>query len=357
MENPQKKKGLLIFFLRKIGFYILTFFVSVSLVWLIPRLMPGDPIGYLVGRISTGSGAAGGASGGTSGGTTGESQFYQLLYIYWVKKFGLDQPLHVQYIVFLKNVFSFSFGPSITYYPTEALILVLSVLPWSLMLLVPSIIIGWLLGNYIGAQAAYKKGIFDKVIYPFALFVSNTPYYWFALVLIGIFAGSLRIFPTQGTYSVNLSPSLTPTFIIDFLYHYTLPFISLLIPQIGRVALGMRSLTLYELGSEYMEYSESLGFTEKKLVKYASMNAILPQYTGLPMMLGSAFAGQVVSEVVFSYKGIGMLLYSSIFGQDYNVIQCAFIFIVLVVLVGNFIMDIIYAYVDPRIRLAYREEG
>lgn len=357
MSESKKSRGLLLFFARKIGFYVLTFYISLSLVWLIPRLMPGDPIGLLLGRISTGAGAAGGASGGAAGGGGGgESAFYVLLYKYWVQKFGLDKPLHVQYVLFIQNMFSLSFGPSIVYYPTDALRVVLLVLPWSLVLLVPSIVVGWFIGNYIGARAAYKRGIYDKLIYPFALVASNAPYYWFALILVGTLAGYLRLFPTQGTYSIHLTPSLTLEFISDFLYHYTLPFLSLLIPQIGRVALGMRSLTLYELGSEYMEYSESLGFSEKKLVKYASMNAVLPQYTGLPMMLGSAFAGQVVSEVVFSYKGIGMLLYSSIFGQDYNVVQCAFFFIILVVLVGNFLMDIIYAYVDPRIRLAYKEE-
>jgi peptide/nickel transport system permease protein len=315
--------------------------------------MPGDPIGYLLGQISAGAGISGGASSGVGG---SETSFYMLLYTYWVQRFGLDQPLHVQYVVFLRNMLTFSFGPSIVYYPTDALTLVLSVLPWSLALLVPSIILGWYLGNFIGARAAYKKGIYDKIIYPFALIVSNFPYYWFALVLIGTLAGSIKLFPTQGAYGINISPSLTPAFIIDFLYHYTLPFISLLIPQIGRVAIGMRALTLYEMGSDYMEYSESLGFTEKKLVKYVSMNAILPQYSGLPMMLGNTLAGQAVTEVVFGYKGVGMLLYSSIMGQDYNVVQCTFTFIILVILIGNFLMDIIYAYVDPRIRLAYREE-
>lgn len=283
--------------------------------------MPGDPIGFLIGQISGagGGGAGGGGSGGGSGG--GAGSFYKLLYDYWVLKFGLNRPLYIQYLVYLQNIFTFSFGPSIAHYPADALGLVLEYLPWSLMLLVPAVIVGWTVGNYLGAAAAYRKGIYDKILYPFSLLLSNAPYYWFALILIAVLFGTFRIFPAGGAYDVNLVPSFTSAFVISFLLHYTLPFLSLVIPHIGMTAIGMRSMTLYEIGSDYMEYSESLGLQRGKLLSYARKNAILPQFSGLPMLFGTTLAGQVVMEVVFGYPGIGLLLYNSIMSQNYNVMQ------------------------------------
>lgn len=342
------------FLARKAVFYILTFFVALSLVWLLPRLMPGNPVGTLISSIMGGGGAGGGASGGGGGG--GSSQLYQRLYTEWVLRFGLNRPIYEQYGIFLTNTLTFSFGPSIMYYPTSALEIVSGALPWSLALLLPAIIIGWIVGSYLGAAAAFKKGVYDKLLYPIFLIGANTPYYWFALILVTLLTGTFRVFPPGGAYSVTVTPGLNYAFITDALFHYALPFLSLLIPYIGRMALGMRSMVLYEIGSDYMEYSASLGFPRGKLLRYAFRNAVLPSITSLPLYLGGAFAGQVVSEVVFGYPGIGLVLYTAVLNQDYNIIQCAFTLIVLVILIGNFVADILYAYVDPRIRLTYKEE-
>jgi len=339
-----------LFFMRKIAVYTATFFIALSLVWLLPHMMR-DPVLERAMRILA-AGAKGGAA--PSAGLT-EVQVKRL-YEFWVKKFGLDQPLIIQYFIFLRNCFTFDLGVSITHYPTQVSDVLLRALPWSLALLVPAIIIGWIIGNYLGALAAYKRGIFDKVAYPLFLLMSQMPYYWFALVLVYTLGFQMRILPLGGAYSLTLTPSLSQAFILDVLYHYVLPFLSVMIPYVGGEAIGMRSLILYEINSDYTNYFESLGFRDRKLLSYAFRNAVLPQVTGLPMYFASAFGGQLVTEVVFTYPGIGGILYGAVIGQDYPLIQGGFLMIVIVTILGNFLLDIFYAYIDPRIRVAYRGE-
>jgi len=345
---------ILLFFIRKILFYVIALFMSLTLVWLLPRLMPGDPIGMLVAKIL--GGAGGGVGGGGGGGGAGGTSIAELLYEYWVKKFGLDKPWYEQYIIYLSSCLSFNFGISIQYYPARVLDLITRALPWSLGLLVPAIIIGWIIGNLLGALAAFRGGIFDKVLYPIFLIFSRMPYYWFALILVYLLSTHYRIFPPGGAYSPYHTPSFSITFIVDFLHHYTLPFISVLLPFIGGQAIGMRAMTLYEVNSDYLNYTESLGIGDRRLLSYAFRNAILTQISGLPLQFASTFAGQLVTEVVFGYPGIGYLLYDAIINQDFPLIQGSFMMIIVVTLVGNFLMDLLYAYIDPRIRIAYREE-
>ena len=334
------------FIIKKFLFYVLTFFVATIFIWAIPRLMPGDPIKNLVSEIYNAM--------ETGGANVPEKT--KLLYEHFIKKFGLDKPLWEQYFIYLKSIFSFDFGFSIAFYPRKVVELTLSALPWSLALLIPAQIVGWLLGNYLGALAAYFRGKIDNIIFSIFLFISRIPYYWLALVLACFFAFYLPIFPFGGAYSWGKIPSLALDFIIDLLMHYALPFLSLVLIIIGGQAIGMREMMLYELGSDYIEYGKNLGISDSKLLKYAFRNAILPQITGLALSISSAVSGQVVTEAVFAYPGVGNLLYIGILREDYPLIQGAFLILLLAVLSANFIIDVLYAYIDPRIRLVYRGE-
>jgi len=340
------------FLLRKAGFYVLSFFIALSLTWLLPRLMPGDPIRRLTMKIVAAGTAGGSAS--TAGFLT-ESQVKRL-YEYWVREFELDKPLHIQYISFIMHCFTLNFGVSIRYYPTRVTEIIAGALPWSLALLIPAIIVGWFLGNYLGALAAYKRGIFDHLLYPFFLFIAQSPHYWLALIMVYIFGFYLRWFPLGRAYSPTFTFTFTLDAIVEVVRHYTLPFLSVMLPYVGGEAIGMRALILYEMGSDYANYCESLGFNKWKILKYAFKNAILPQVTGLPLYFAAAFGGQIVTEVVFGYPGIGSLLYEAVLGQDYPLIQGCFFTIVAVTIIGNFLMDILYAYIDPRIKLGYLGE-
>ncbi|MEM2921260.1 MAG: ABC transporter permease [Candidatus Bathyarchaeia archaeon] len=351
MTKVNTKSPTFRFFKRKLIVYLATFYLALTFIWLLPHLMPGDPVREKALKI-----IAAGSKGGSAAVPGLTEVQVKRLYEYWVKEFGLDQPFIIQYLIFLKNCLTFDLGVSIRFYPIKVSNLLLESLPWSLGLLVPAIIIGWILGNYLGALAAYKRGIFDKVLYPLLLFASQMPYYWFALILIYSLSFNAGIFPPGGAYTQTLTPSLSTTFILDLLNHYFLPFISVMIPYIGGEAIGMRSLILYEINSDYVNYFESLGFRDKKLLSYAFRNAMLPQVTGLPIYFASAFGGQLVTEIVFGYPGIGGTLYAAVVGQDYPLIQGGFLMIVIITIVGNFLMDVFYAQIDPRIRAAYRGE-
>jgi len=326
-------------------FYLATYFIALSLIFVIIRLMPGNPIDQLVARLVLGRqrGVA----------------FSSVDRLYWlyIEKFGLEAPGHEQYLVYLQNMLSFNFGISIMYSPSTVMEILIGSLPWSFLLLFPSIIIGFVVGNYLGAVAANKKGFIDNVVFNLSLFLSNVPYYCLALILLYVFAFIYPVFPV----SLGISPgmpgfSLTPNWIMDYLYHYALPFLSLVLITIGGQAIGMRVMMIYELNSDYYVYSKQLGLSEGKLVNYAYKNAILPQITGLALSFGSIFGGSLITEVVFNYPGIGLTLYNAILRQDYPLIQGCFAIITLTTLLANFFMDIFYVFIDPRIRAVYAGE-
>jgi len=333
---------LTLFFIRKIGFYILTFFLATFLIWIIPRMMPGDPIRSFVAEIYNTMQGGGQIPIKT-----------KHLYEYYVKKFDLDKPYYIQYFTYLKSILTFDFSISIAFYPAKVIDLVRMALPWSLALLIPAQIVGWILGNYLGALAAYHRGKTDNIVFSLFLLLSQTPYYWLALMLAYLLAFQFPIFPYGGGYSWGMTPSLSLRFILDVLWHYVLPFLSLVLVIIGGQAIGMREMTLYELGSDYIYYGKNLGVRDSKLTKWAFRNAVLPQITGLALSLGSAVGGQVVTEAVFGYPGIGNLIYLGVLRQDYPLIQGGFTLLLITTLMANFIIDILYAYVDPRIRRAY----
>jgi peptide/nickel transport system permease protein len=335
-----------IFLLRKAGFYVLCFFIATFLIWAIPRLMPGDPVQMFVSQIYSSIGGGGQVTEKT-----------KLLYEYYVKKFNLDKPYYIQYLTYLQSIVTFDFSTSIAFYPTKVIDLVKMALPWSLALLIPAQIVGWIVGNYLGALAAYsrREKVNNVALYIFLL-ISQTPYYWLALMLAYIFAFQFHIFPFGGGYSWGVTPSLTLSFILDVIWHYVLPFLSLVLVIIGGQAIGMREMVIYELGSEYIHYGKSLGVRDSKLTKWAFRNAILPQVTGLALSIGNAVGGQVVTEAVFGYPGIGTLIYTGVLREDYPLIQGSFTILLITTLIANFIIDVLYAYIDPRIRRAYLGE-
>jgi len=345
---------------KKAVFYLVTYFIALSLIFVIIRLMPGNPIEQLVARLVAGR--------------RGRPVFgVDRLYLLFIEEFGLDKPMHEQYFIYMQNMLSSTinlltfricpvlqsanFGISIMYYPRTVMDIMTGKLLWSLSLLLPSIIIGFVVGNYLGAIAASKKGVMDNVVFNISLFLSNIPYYCLALILLFVFAFIWPVFPIGGGYSFGRAGfSLTLDWIIDYLYHYALPFLSLVLITIGGQAIGMRVMMIYELNSDYYVYSKQLGLSERKLVNYAYQNAILPQITGLALSFGSIFGGSLVTEIVFNYPGIGLALYNAILRHDYPLIQGCFALITLATLLANFLMDILYVFIDPRIRVVYAGE-
>lgn len=311
--------------------YGLTFFLAVSIDWLIPRFMPGDPIANMLARASVNSTAA------------------QVMHEYYTHVFGLDLPIWQQYLNFWNSLFHGDLGRSVYMFPTPVVDVLSRAVPYDMFLLLPSILLSWYAGNHFGAFAARSKWL-DNTVSPIGYILTATPYMWLGIVLAWFFGIVLDQFPIAGAYSFSLRPNLSWPFILDVLHHWFLPFASLFLVGFGGWAIGMRNMIIYELEADYSRYLEALGAPKNLIRKYAFQNGILPQITGLALQLGVIVAGALVTEVVFSYPGIGYLLLAAIQNQDYFLIQGCFLFIIIGVLLANFIIDIAYVIVDPRTR-------
>lgn len=319
------------YFGRKLLIYILTFFLAVTIDWLIPRFMPGDPIMNMLSRVSTRPEAA------------------EIMRSYYASAFGLDVPLGQQYLNFWTALFRGDLGISVYMFPSPVSKILLRAVPYDVFLLVPSILLSWYAGNKFGAFAARSKWL-DNIASPISYILTATPYMWLGILLAWFFGIILGIFPIAGAYSFDMRPHLSWVFLWDVLKHWFLPFASLFLVGFGGQAIGMRNMIIYELEADYSHYLEALGMPRRLIRKYAFRNALLPQITGLALELGKIVAGALVTEVVFSYPGIGYLLLAAIQNQDYFLIQGCFLFIIIGVLLANFMIDIAYVIIDPRTR-------
>jgi peptide/nickel transport system permease protein len=316
---------------RKITIYLFTFFVAVTIDWAIPRLMPGNPVDGLIARLEADSTAS------------------QELHGYFTESFGLDQPLWKQYLTFWQGLLHGDLGLSITYVGSSVSELIWAALPYTLALLVPAIVLSYIAGNRVGAMAARRKSL-DNTVLPAAYILTATPYMFLALVLVYVLAFQWGLFPVSGAYDFSLQPAWTWEFARSFLSHWFLPFLTLFLVSFGGWAIGMRNLVIYELEAEYANYLQSLGAPRKLVRKYAYGNAVLPQMSGLALALGVVVGGALVTEIVFGYPGVGSLVLTAIQNRDYFLLQGVFLFIIVGVLIANFIVDIAYVIVDPRTR-------
>jgi len=321
------------YFSRKLIIYALTFFLAVTIDWMIPRFMPGNPIQNMLTRVSVA--------------TNAESS--KALYDYFSHLFGMDVPVWKQYLNFWVSLFHGDLGISTYLFPTPVSTVLKNAVYYDVALLIPSILLSWYAGNKFGAFAARSKWL-DNTISPLGYILTATPYMWLGILLAWLFGIVLHIFPIAGAYSFLMLPNWSWAFLGSLLLHWFLPFISLFLVGFGGQAIGMRNLIIYELEADYATYLEALGAPKKLIRKYAFRNAILPQITGLALSLGVVVAGALVTEVVFSYPGIGYLLLAGIQNQDYFLIQGCFLFIIIGVLAANFIIDLVYVIIDPRTR-------
>ncbi|HKY26163.1 MAG TPA: ABC transporter permease [Gaiella sp.] len=317
---------------RKSLIYLLTFFVAVSIDFAIPRLMPGNPIDGLIARFQTNSNAA------------------PELHGYFTESFGLNDPLWEQYLNFWRGLLQGDLGPSITYVGSSVSELIMQAVPYTLAILIPAIVLSYIAGNRVGALAARRKRL-DNTVLPVSYILTATPYMWLSIVLAYFLAATLGWFPISGAYAFSLQPEWSWEFARSFLEHWFLPFLSLFLVSFGGWAIGMRNLIIYELESDYANYMQSLGAPERLVRKYAYGNAVLPQMSGLALALGAVVGGALVTEIVFGYPGVGSLILSAIQNRDYFLLQGIFLFIIVGVLIANFVVDIAYVIVDPRTRM------
>lgn len=331
---------LLRYLIRKVVFALAALLFFVSVIFALPRLIPGNPVGVLVSKLAL-------------QGQTDPAQI-QAVYQKFMEEFGIGLPLWEQFTGFVTQLLRGDLGTSISMYPRKVTEILAIYLPWTVALLLPAILVSWVLGNYLGALVAWRRGtLLDKLVTPILLTVSRIPFYWFAMLMLFAFAVYLRLFPIGGTYSWGLTPSLTWDFVGNYLRHYTLPFLTWVVICLGGWAVGMRSMMIYELGSDYVLCADTLGLPQRRLLAYAFRSACLPQVTELGLNFGFMLSGSLLLELVFNYRGMGSITFRALSALDYPLIQGIFIVLATAVIVANLAVDFIYGFIDPRIRTGH----
>ncbi len=323
------------FVLRRVGFFVLTLWVALTLNFLLPRMMPGNPALAIIGRFK----------GGIS------PQAVKVLQ----DQFGVGtrQNPVAQYLAYLRNVATFNFGPSLTTMPGEPVSqVVLHALPWTLGLVGVTTILAFALGTGIGIVGAWRRGgLLDSLMPPVFVILSVVPYFWLGLVLILIFGVKLHLLPYFFSYDYTLTPSLSPAFIGNVLEHAILPGFTLLITTIGTWILTMRNNMITTLAEDYVRMARAKGLPgHRVMLDYAARNAILPNLTGFAMSLGFVLGGAILIEEVFNYQGVGWLLLQAVNNEDYPLMQALFLLITVAVLVAILVADVATAMLDPRTR-------
>jgi peptide/nickel transport system permease protein len=342
--------------LSRSGWYALTFVVAVTINFVLPRLGDASPVDVIMARAGANMDAA----------TAREQEETYL------REFGLVQTgeggqilrdatgkplptsLPTQFVRYLLLSVQGDLGTSIMQYPRRVSAIIATALPWTLALQLPTIVLGWIVGNTLGALAAYFRGVFDRVVYPVALLTSAIPAFCLGILLVYVFGIRLEWLPAVGGYDEGMNPSLSMAFLSSASYYYLLPFVSIFVIIVGHQAIGMRSMCIYELGTDYVKYAKLLGMKESKIVRYMFRNAMLPQLTGLALALGGMVGGALIAEMIFSYPGLGMAILTAIQGNDYPLITGCTLLVTVCVLCANFCVDLLIGLLDPRVRSGHR---
>jgi peptide/nickel transport system permease protein len=340
------------YILTRGGWYFLTFLVAVTINFFLPRLGPANPVDIILSK----------SGGGPSDRAVMEKEEAYL------KEFGLAKldkqgnvvrdeknvpvraSLLKQFVTYLGMCLRGDLGTSILNYPKKVTEIISAAIPWTIALQLPTILLAWFVGNILGALAAYRRGVFDKFFFPFALGLNSIPFFAFGMLLVYLLGIYWPVFPAIGGYDTGLMPSFSWTFFGSALYHYILPFFSIFLILAGGQAIGMRSMCIYELGTDYVKYAKWLGIKETKVLFYTFRNAMLPQLTGLALSLGMMIGGALITEMIFSYPGLGMAVLTAIQGNDYPLIQGCTLLITVSVLIANFSVDILIGILDPRVK-------
>lgn len=319
--------------------YFLVIWVGITLVFFIPRVTPNDPVMRMIGEMrGRGSTLEPGAMDGIIRDLT--------------ELYGLSGSWIEQYGAFWARLARGDLGVSFFQFPAPVSQLIANALPWTLGLLLTTTAISWTLGNIIGGLAGYyTRKRWSRILDAIAMVIRPIPYYIFAFALLLIFAYLVRWFPITGGASLGALPSFTWDYIKDVLWHAFLPALSLIVLG-GAVVFQTMKLLVQNVNAEsFVQYAKLGGVTEDRIVgKYIIRNAMLPQITGLALSLGQIFSGALITEIVFGYPGLGMLLYRAILNGDYNLIMGITILSIFGITTAILVVDLTYPLFDPRVR-------
>ncbi len=316
---------------------LLTVWIAATLIWIIPRLSPVDPADIMLSRMAAG------------GGTVENSE--EIL-ANFKERFGLNDPLYIQYFKYIGNVMRLDFGLSTATFPTPVSLLISKALPWTLGLMIFSVVITFFIGNALGALMIWDRSPrLVRVAIPVAMIMTSIPPILSGLLLMYVFAAKLRWFPLTGSYGLTVTPAWDWDFVISVVHHGFLPALSIVVVTFGFWALGMRGLMITVQGEDYTQLAQAKGLRPRYILyRYMIRNAVLPQVTAFALKIGLLVAGQILVERIFAYNGMGKLIYDAILDQDFPVIQGSSFIIILMTALSVFLVDLIYPLIDPRIR-------
>ncbi|MCE7987943.1 MAG: ABC transporter permease [Caldilinea sp. CFX5] len=325
------------YIIRRVFFFLIIVWLAASVNFFLPRLTGQDPIREKLMREAMLGGAV-------------QSGLDEIVKTYEVK-FGLDRPFYQQYLSYLGDILRFDFNYSIAHYPNRVIDMLLDSLPWTLGLLTVSFLISFTVGSLLGALFGWPRT--PRYVHWFfgpLLSLNAIPYFLLGLLLLYFLAFAVKAFPSGGGFERGTLPTLSWDFALDIAYHAILPALSILLAQVGGWALGMRAMMITTQGEDYMVFADAKGLSERTLfMRYAVRNAILPQVTGMALVLGNIFSGAVLVEIIFQYPGIGSMLWRAIRETDYFVVQGVVFFSIVSIGLATLVLDLIYPLLDPRI--------
>jgi peptide/nickel transport system permease protein len=322
--------------IRRLGMFLLTIWLGATIIFIIPRLAPGDPVSAMISRMQA-----------QAGYVTNSAEIIQA----WRARFGLDAPMSVQYLRFLRNSVTFDLGYSLTQFPVTVSDMVGQALPWTVGLLMVATIISFLLGTTIGALMAWRPvPSLVRSLLPLTLTFTSIPFFMLAILLIYVLGFGLRLFPVSGGYDQDLPMGLNGPFALSVIQHAMLPALAIVIASMGFWALGMRGMMVTNEGEDYMILARAKGLPPGRVFwRYAVRNAVLPQVTALALSLGGIVGGSTLVEYLFAYPGMGYLLYQGLVNNDYALIQGIVFILILATAIAVLIIDLLYPLIDPRI--------
>jgi peptide/nickel transport system permease protein len=322
------------YLLSRLGFYLIALWGSLTINFLLPRLAPGDPASSLLSRMS---------------GQMTPSQLNALRIVY-----GVDSHTSLvrQYTTFLSELAHGNLGISTAYFPTPVSSVISSAIGWTILLGTTSLVIGFTLGVGLGILVAWRRTtLVDSILTPVTVFFASVPYFWLATAAVFVLGIRLNWLPVSHSYNIEQIPSFSWSFLSDAAVHAILPVATIVAISVGNWLIVMRSTMISVLSEDYITMATAKGLSPLRIaLSYGARNALLPVMTSAGIAVGFIVSGALLTEIVFSYSGVGYLLYTAVEGLDYPLIQGLLLIITVGVLGANLLVDLLYVFLDPTVR-------
>jgi peptide/nickel transport system permease protein len=319
---------------RRIGFYIVTGIVAITLDFFIPRLMPGNALTSVLARLQSSQVTPAMIKGleqeyGLAGNSSAWSQYWH----YW------DNLLHG------------NMGISTSQFPAKVTTVIATGLWWTIGMVGVATMISFALGTLLGVLIAWRRGSWMDNLLPALTFFQAAPYFFIAILLSAWLANGLHWLPAIGAYDqIATSPGFSWAFISSVLDHAVLPALTIVLASAAGWVVGMRNVMVTTMDEDYVLVAQAKGLPKRRVVAYAARNAVLPSVAGFSLAIGFVVSGALLTEIVFSYPGIGFILQQAVENRDFPLLQGVFLIITFAVLSANLIADFVYVLLDPRVR-------